>query len=87
MEYTKGPWSKVTSNGIMTTNGTVVAITTTDGVLSKEAKQANARLIAAAPELLEALIELKEWFDYGNHCEERLYNKLEAAIQKATLIK
>lgn len=56
--------------------------------------QANARLIAAAPELLEALKDLLETFEAEIHCEyngtSMLYEKLSyadgarAAIAKAT---
>lgn len=50
---------------------------------------ANARLIAAAPELLEALVLLREWVrrpwgEDDGYANEQLIYEVEAAIAKAT---
>jgi len=57
-KFTPGPW-RITHNenktrfGIIALTATQVAIITPQGILSED--ETNARLIAAAPELLEAL--------------------------------
>lgn len=43
---------------------------------------ANARLIASAPELLEALEEVVQWLELGDH-EGQMHSKARAAIAKA----
>lgn len=52
-EYTKGPWEKNGVNGVhkRVSDHYAYCIATTDG----DDREANARLIAAAPDLLEAL--------------------------------
>lgn len=47
---------------------------------------ANAKLIAAAPELLEALIEVINWANLGNHIDDERYKQCTAAITKALTI-
>ena len=44
--------------------------------------EANARLIAAAPDLLEALEEVVQWLELGDH-EGQMHSKARAAIAKA----
>ena len=46
-------------------------------------KKANAHLIAAAPELLEACIEALYWLDVSSRGEEECAKKLQAAIDRA----
>ena len=47
-----------------------------------EQQMANARLIAAAPELLDALEEVVQWLELGDH-EGQMHSKARAAIAKA----
>lgn len=47
-----------------------------------EQQMANARLIAAAPDLLEALSEVVEWLEHGDHAGP-MHSKARAAIAKA----
>lgn len=44
--------------------------------------KANAQLIASAPELLEALEEVVQWLELGDH-EGKMHSKARAAIAKA----
>lgn len=64
-KHSPAPWDNVNSNdlskphGIISANGTPVCATFVKTV-GREQADANSYLIAAAPELLEALIELTE---------------------------
>jgi len=72
MKHTKGPWevwiiAGTGLPGIVAHNGpTVAEVTkwTSAGNSNPEVMQANARLIAAAPELLEALMVTLDQVDY-----------------------
>lgn len=86
-KHTPGPWVK---NGInwYGSNGEKVVISNGPAYGSKihfPSAEANTRLIAAAPELLEALETLAEHFEYymgDNEC--RPLENARAAIAKAT---
>src|ERR1044071_2002478 len=52
MTHTPGPWNTTASLGIIRSNGQSVARTESDSWATHEEEVANARLIAAAPELL-----------------------------------
>jgi hypothetical protein len=56
-KHTKGPWKThlVDSTAIVTEDGKLIAKAEGDYHLDHAAMEANARLIAAAPDLLEAL--------------------------------
>ena len=67
--------------------GQWAAIATVDGLVSKgESARKNARLIAAAPDLLEALRTARDHIDMGaleiSHCKDA--ERIRAAIAKAT---
>lgn len=88
-KHTPGPW-KVDGDTYITAHSLIIAHCKQNGSLKLEDAQANARLMAAAPDLLEAAeracIKLKELADdypddnYWNECIE----SLNAAIAKAT---
>jgi hypothetical protein len=98
MKHTPGPWSSV--NGLVVCRaGTIASVpyslAQTDAALSALEGQANARLIAAAPELLDALeklltiSELAEYYMPGELAENatRVSRDIESArtvIAKAT---
>jgi len=69
--HTKGPWEQADSFG-PSANGTGVQkvgghlICSCTAYFSRDEVYANARLIAAAPELLEALNNFPAAFDYSN---------------------
>lgn len=109
MSHTPGPWTvepghsncnhaNQTYGAICTTEGYILADVYADTEELTECAPANAQLIAAAPELLEALIDLGDWLAYGlnkadgaeptaeDHAAcERVAAKARAAIAKATL--
>lgn len=79
-KFTKGEWIS---------SGYRVDVDIADGLsgicemsdwMPEEQMEANAKLIAAAPELLEACIEALRFVDV----EEPAYDKLRSAIKKAT---
>lgn len=82
---TNQTWHLNGLNGIQSASGTIVAIATNDGILSKETVKANAKLIAAAPELLEALQSIVGIFDEENltNGDVEKIRKAESAINKA----
>ena len=91
-KHTPGPWSVGSNSGhIETANAWRMSIaicynkdSKADGV-SKEEFKANAQLIAAAPELLEALKEARSILATAEDVSEHLsIKKIDAAIAKAT---
>lgn len=86
-EFIPGPWNIGTKNGarVWSENGeTLIADADVSESLRKEIKKANARLIAAAPELLEALKDMLDGHEdactgYG----EGAADKARAAIARA----
>lgn len=88
--HTPGPWSFSTSpqpNGCPSVGarGLLVAVVAHSVNQSdqKETALANARLIAAAPELLKELTYFLDWIEQGDY-EESFLNSARAAIAKAT---
>lgn len=90
--HTPGPWAvtkdkprKVTANGVLICTAVLRNSATTKqnaaGKGQEEAK-ANARLIAAAPALLEALVALVDSFE--KHRPKELWDAARAAIAAAT---
>lgn len=86
-QHTPGPWI-VQGDTYVTVNSLIIAHCKQAGNTTLEEAQANARLIAAAPELLEALEDLIGYAEhrfgdndyYKNH---GCMNKARAAIAKA----
>lgn len=63
--HTPGPWETVdrteSSRWVRAVGGATVGYATENGVITREASEANARLISAAPDLLEALTIAREY--------------------------
>lgn len=95
VQFTKGQW-KITGKTVTFPTSIIVSSTIDDGinepfnldvchVLPKiQGKEANAKLIAAAPEMIEAL----QWFvdrcDKGEVRSTKTYNRFKEIIKKAT---
>ncbi len=85
VKHTKGPWRVHTtdSTAIIDRTGADIAATTGDYENEYEAMEANARLIAAAPDLLEMLKEARKCLRRCHYAgPER--EAIDAAILKAT---
>ena len=92
-QHTPGPWNVGDDSPndyegpIIDTRDRAVAVITIDHETeSTPEDRANARLIAAAPELLAALIELEQFTDHEARplASVKLYAQARAAIAKAT---
>ena len=84
-KFTKGEWVGIT---VTTPNGFFERVTIKDGesicnVTTRNSKRAkaNAKLIAAAPDMYETLIKVKEWLIDMNL---PIIDNIEKAIKKAT---
>ncbi|MDO9402079.1 MAG: hypothetical protein Q7T46_11630 [Polaromonas sp.] len=85
--HTPGPWSQDKYGGVVTHSGRMlVAEGVALGGRSTEETRANARLIAAAPELLEALNNILVGMEASGGWEgdDELFNAGVAAYKKAT---
>lgn len=94
MKHTPGPWHYRTHDGsigsIDAADGTAVAqafqVNPISVDLTQASRVANAKLIAAAPELLEALKEALPWIGglaNENRSVQAVYESIRAAIAKA----
>lgn len=86
-KHTPGPWS-YTSRGDIIGNGCSLALVKSSAaIVSEEQDKANARLIAAAPDLLAELQEMAEVLNSGIICriepDSAKAAKIRAAIAKA----
>jgi hypothetical protein len=83
MTHTPGPWRKGLCGDIVTEDGRIIA----QIFWPRSAAHANARLVAAAPDLLEALektlFPLKTAALRGSHGAENAFIRAEKAIAKA----
>lgn len=94
-KYTPGPWMRNPGSTNIQCNtrnvGCVsavdhLALIFADGYIGQEQAEANATLIAAAPELLEACQEFVRKCDVGDARSKRSYEQMAAAIRKATSV-
>ena len=89
-KHTKGPWWKSTSNEILKMPEQIKISNRIDGS-TREESEANARLIVAAPEMIEVCIELFEYLNPNNKHDlthDQIYrSKLCAIIEHATEMK
>lgn len=72
MKHTPGPWIVKNKNVVTNSDFNFVC------------SEANARLIAAAPEMLELLEEIKkEAIQNADSCDHELVSKIDAVLKKA----
>ena len=85
-KYTPGPWIYDNAGVIHTPDKTIIADAYWDKKMSVSTGSANLKLMAAAPELLEALLELKIWAGRVLDWEgaDPPTEMVDAAIKKAT---
>ena len=83
--HTVGPWKDVQTNrGIEIAAGSDgYILNLTPNGRGIENFKANAQLVSAAPELLESLIQLREWIMGGDEDPARFILNADAVIQKA----
>jgi hypothetical protein len=97
MQHTPGPWTADTPTAIQWPTDYINITDETGGIVaqtlchtSPEVTAANARLIAACPELLAALSQFVSYADNGKHASWAIYMathagaKARAAIAKTT---
>lgn len=86
--HTQGPWEIKNNIGIYSGNRQLAVISSRIGDMNDE-ERANARLIAAAPELLDVLLTIQkyrayEWSEMGSQQEHTLAAAIHSVIDKAT---
>lgn len=88
--YTPGPWDfrgSVPSEGFdcfwIGPQGASIEVATVSGPQSSQFRAANARLIAAAPDLYAACLAAKQWLS-GWASAEPYLAEIDAALSKAT---
>ncbi|MEL7586651.1 MAG: hypothetical protein AAGU19_08040 [Prolixibacteraceae bacterium] len=95
-KFTTGEWTHDDLNTglvpyVRCGNKIIASLCLTDGITPsvklKEEESANAKLIIAAPKLLNALIQMVEQFndldEYGDESDKRALDKARKAIRKA----
>ncbi len=82
--HTPGPWKILVPDGSMiVANGHHIASVAMGGPIDGPEDRANARLIAAAPDLLAALKEAADFVQPFNRASD-LLDRIDAAIASAT---
>lgn len=84
MPHTPGPWSV---NAKIFTDGDYHVCSMADGERTlplRDEREANARLIAAAPDLLDLMRELRDVLDISDPYRPELAKRVDAVIAKAT---
>lgn len=93
MKHTKGEWKVVHEINVMSKSGRPICACGTqisnESRMGRDVNEANAKLIAAAPELLEAIIIANEQLTYLNEHNPKkhttgILDMLQQAIKKAT---
>lgn len=82
MNYTKGLWKRIDNRQVGKSDDGIICTCWyfgNKGSVAREEAEANAQLIAAAPEMLDALV----FYTKNGSCKEG-WEKIIAAIEKAT---
>lgn len=83
-DHTPGPWTVDLPWALKNSGHYIVMAENTPIADCGPNRASNARLIAAAPELLEALQIFLEWFESGKNESLLDWKKLRATLAKAT---
>ena len=90
MKHTLGPWMAHEYGEAVFAKGKRICVTASQGTVANKETEANCKLIAAAPELLDMVIELRGWFEtkqrldaYPSSCED-IVKRIDQIIKKAT---
>lgn len=83
-DYTPGPWHVSNEGKLVIRDDEWFVPVATAGYATNDEELATAKLIAAAPDLLEALQELVFLYEHDEGCRELTeYKRAKAAISKA----
>lgn len=81
--HTPGPWRYEPYTKTIRSQPSNYWLTTMDSWDGAVNNEANARLIAAAPEMLEALEQIQKWIECGPEVGKMPCAAIDAAIRKA----
>ena len=84
MKHTEGTWEIVNNFTVKANDKTICTVDANFNPLKPFENEYNARLIAAAPELLEALRQCAHYLNTGSIADKALYQTARQAINKAT---
>lgn len=84
-KHTKGRWQVMSDRGETWISNGSYSIATIDSQIKSSEQEANANLIAAAPELFEALVEINRQLDEIGMGNPKMQRVVDSAIKKATL--
>lgn len=82
-KWTPGPWKLKGAGSIMGADDVLVATTGYRVAVGSDEDESSARLIAAAPELYEALDAITHWNDRDGHVDASWWNAARAALARA----
>lgn len=83
-DFTPGPWHVSNEGKLVIRDDEWLVTVATAGYATNDEELATAKLIAAAPDLLEALQELVFLYEHDEGCRELTeYKRAKAAISKA----